>query len=82
MPYSGYQKSEEIYKCHLQKNLRWHFKGSRNNINNNCLLGLWINSFLASGDICHLLITFANCLDPDQDRQNVSPDLDPNSLTL
>ena len=25
----------------------------------------------------HLLITFVNNLDPDQDRQNVSPDLDP-----
>ena len=31
---------------------------------------------------CHLLITFANSLDPDQDRQNVSPDLDANWLTL
>ena len=39
-------------------------------------------SFLASGDVCRLLITFANSLDPDQDRQNVGPDLDPNHLTL
>ena len=31
---------------------------------------------------CHLLITFANSLDPDQDQQNVGPDLDPNYLTL
>ena len=30
-----------------------------------------VNSFLASSD-------FANRLDPDQDRQNVCPDLDPN----
>ena len=30
----------------------------------------------------YMLITFANNLDPDQDRQNVSPDLDPNGLTL
>ena len=29
-----------------------------------------------------LLITFANSLDPDQARQNVGPDLDPNWLTL
>ena len=29
-----------------------------------------------------LLITFANRLDPDQDRQNVGPYLDPNSLTV
>ena len=32
--------------------------------------------------LCHLLITFANSLDPDQARQNVGPDLDPNCLTL
>ena len=28
-----------------------------------------VNSFPARGDFCHLLITFANSLDPDQDRQ-------------
>ena len=37
-----------------------------------------VNSVLASGDFCRLLITFANNLDPDQDRQNVGPDLNPN----
>ena len=39
----------------------------------------YINSFLASSDICRLLISFANCLDPDQesDQQNVGPDLNP-----
>ena len=31
---------------------------------------------------CYLLITSANNLDPDQDRQNVGPDLGPNCLTL
>ena len=31
------------------------------------------NSFLASGKFCHLLITFSNRLDPDQDRQNDGP---------
>ena len=40
------------------------------------------NSFLASSKFCHLLITFANGLDPDQDPQNVRPDLDPKRLTL
>ena len=40
-----------------------------------------IDSFLASGDFCCQLITFANSLDPDQDRQHVGPDLDPNCLT-
>ena len=44
--------------------------------------GTLSNSFLASGDLCHLLITFANSLDPDQDQHTVGPDLDPNSLTL
>ena len=37
--------------------------------------------FLASSDFCQLLITFANSLDPDQDQQNVGPDLDSNRLT-
>ena len=40
------------------------------------------NSFPASGNFCRLLITFANSLDPDQARQNVGPDVDPNCLTL
>ena len=31
-------------------------------------------------ETCRLLITFANSLDPDQDKQNVDPDLDPNCL--
>ena len=44
---------------------------------------IWISfqSFLASGDFCYLLISFANSLDPDQDRQNVGPDLFLNCLT-
>ena len=31
-------------------------------------------------ETCRLLITFANSLEPDQDQQNVGPDLDPNCL--
>ena len=31
-----------------------------------------LNYFLATGDFCHLLINYANSLDPDQDRQNNS----------
>ena len=31
--------------------------------------------------LCRLPITFANSLEPDQDRHYVSPDLDPNCLT-
>ena len=41
-----------------------------------------VNSFLASTEFCCLLITFTNSLDPNQDQQNVGPDLDPNCLTL
>ena len=29
-----------------------------------------VNSFLASSDFCHLLITSANSMDPDQELQN------------
>ena len=32
-------------------------------------------------DFCCLLITFANSSDPDENRHNVGPDLDPNCLT-
>ena len=41
-----------------------------------------VNFYLFSSDFCCLLLTFANILDPDQDRHNVGPDLDPNRLTL
>ena len=37
-------------------------------------------SFLANRS--RLLLTFAISLEPDQDRQNVGPDLDPNCLIL
>ena len=37
-----------------------------------------LNFFLASSDLFHLLITFANSLDPDLVRQ----DLDPNRFNL
>ena len=43
---------------------------------------LSVNSFPIGVDFCRLLIIFANSLDPDQARQNVGPDLDPNCLTL
>ena len=39
------------------------------------------NSLSARGNFCCLLIIFTNSLDPDQARQNVGPDLDPNCLT-
>ena len=40
----------------------------------------FINSFLASGDFCCLLIVFANSLDPGQYRQNIGPELDTDRL--
>ena len=45
--------------------------------------GTVFKCFLASGIfVNHLLITFANSLDSDQDRHSVGPDLDPKHLTL
>ena len=40
------------------------------------------HSFLASVDFYRLLITLAYGLEPDQDRLNVGPDLDPKRLTI
>ena len=37
-----------------------------------------LNPFLGSGSFCHLLITYANSLDPDQDQPNIGPDMAPN----
>ena len=45
-------------------------------------LKMYINPFLTSGDLCRLLITFANSLDSDQDRRSVGPHQNPNRLTL
>ena len=46
---------------------------------------IWSTDFLdysISISFCRLLITFANSLDPDQNRQNVGSALEPNLLTL
>ena len=56
----------ELYKFHLYYSL---FPGCP-------------HSFLVSGDICCLLITFANSLFQDRYRQNVCLDLDTDHLTL
>ena len=42
----------------------------------------FFKSLFASGDFCLLLIALTNSLEPDQDRQKLGPDLDPNCLTL
>ena len=39
-------------------------------------------TFHASVDFCYLLITFASSLDPDQVRQNIGLNLDPNHSTF
>ena len=41
-----------------------------------------LSSLPAIDDFCHLLITQANSLNPDQARHNVGPDLDSKGLTL
>ena len=46
------------------------------------LLYIYPQNFVNSAYYRCLLINFANSLDPDQARQNVRPDLDPNCLTL
>ena len=52
---------------------RWRFRQKRKCVvpldNCQCLF----NSFLAGGDFCLQLITLANSLDPDQDRQSIDP---------
>ena len=45
-------------------------------------LTILVNSFLADCDFSCLLITFANSLDPDQDRQNIGPCLDLNNFIM
>ena len=42
----------------------------------------WVYSYLlpACGDLCRLLIIFANSLYPDQDLHSVGPGLNPNCL--
>ena len=71
LPYVKQDLKYEIY-MHLQNLEFENFKGIQN----------FFNSSLASRDFCHLLITFENSLDPDQDQQNIGPDLDPNCLTI
>ena len=56
----------------------YYFQGSREHIPPPPLGGL--KSVLASSKFCHLLITFANSFDPDQDRHSVGPDLETNCL--
>ena len=49
---------------------------------NRCQLQNDVIGTLKVASCCRLLINFSNSFDPDQDQQNVGPDLDPNCLTL
>ena len=46
----------------------------------NKIIKMLLFTLPASDNFCHLLISFTNSLDPDQDRQNVGPDLEHNRL--
>ena len=68
-------KKRQLRLNHLQYDYVWSYE-------NNFLdtpEGGWNNSLPTE---CHLLITSANSLDPDQARQNVGPVLDQNCSTL
>ena len=81
--------------CEIFYVKHWNIKERCNKLRLSCIWShftafaeLWVHgnrltlSLLAArGNFCHLLISFANSLDPDQDRHNVCPDLDPNCLT-
>ena len=59
--------------------LIWYLKAATKNLTKSCLVKNFngaLDSLPASGDVCYLLITFANSLYPDQDRQNLWPNLD------
>ena len=77
----------------LQKILTQHLDGQVGKYVHNCSdqnldsKSHWVAVYLhltllASGNFFCLLKTFANSLNPDQDQQNVGPDLDSNCLTL
>ena len=61
-----------VIKLRLQVNNIKHALSHTKNETNQIILQSF-NSFLASGDFCCLMITFANSVDPDLDQQNVGP---------
>ena len=70
MPYLLFLKKRQNLKLSSAANCRWRFKG------------YLIVSQTSTLFLLAVLKTIANSLDPDQDGQNVGPDLDPNYLTL
>ena len=84
--YENYQnfssESFHIWLVKFSMYVNRHVFIMKRKVENSPSVSSFLYSFLASGDFCRLLKTFANSLDPDQARQNVGPDLDPNCLTL
>ena len=74
-----FKERERAYCTNLKNKLSLNFDVSRILIPE---ISEYLNALHASGNFWCLLITYANSLDPDQDRQNVGPDLNPNSLTV
>ena len=63
----------------IKKICEYKHKTNKNDIKNPRLF----YPFHASGDLCRLLTTFTKkSFNPDQDQQNVGPDLDPNRSIL
>ena len=83
--HSSCRKSAKLkYFCPLRymtpyKNL-WKDDHQPEMVDTSTELHAYSYSFLVSYVFCCLFIMFANSLDPDQDRQNVGPDMDPDCL--
>ena len=68
-----YCESSALQMIHKKYQALFSLKSKTKNVWECCLQLLWLvpYSFPTSGDFCHLLITFANSLDPHQAWQNV-----------
>ena len=79
---------EKIYAMHKLMGLQFFWSGTPTFSSGTptfCQMGVLNSCFQnpsESSDFCHLMIIFTNSSDPDQDQQNVGPDLDSNRLTL
>ena len=65
-----------------QQNLKLSYAANFQIVGGALWVNIFVNSSLAGADICHLLITLSNSLDPDQNQQNIGPDLNQNHLTF
>ena len=69
-------------KNHITHSLQVSHQDASSENNNKCFHEVRKILPFASSDFCHLLTAFANMKHPDQDWQNVGPDLDQNCLIL